>query len=131
MVRSACFYLLSKGHVVPYSWKFSPGNTNFDYLSKGEILPFNCRKIYSVAFRVRDQDSTCVQLSELAMYLLRYLQVVPPRGEWPDLAGPLSLSLSPSVIEGANSAISSARYVIERLTLMKTAKRLKRVPYNM
>ena len=49
-------------------------------------------------------------------------EVVPPRGELPDPAEPLSLSLSPSIIEGVNSAVTS--------TLIKTAKRLKRGPYN-
>ena len=65
----------------------------------------------------------CAQLSQIAMSLLRYMQVVPRRGGLPDPAGPLSLSLSPSAIEGANAAVTTARQ--EWLT--KTAG--KRGPY--
>ena len=57
------------------------------------------------------------------MSLLCYMQVVPHRGGLPDPAGPLSLSLSPSEIESANAAVTTARQ--EQLT--KTAG--KRGPY--
>ena len=65
----------------------------------------------------------CAQLSQIAMSLLRYMQVVPRRGGLPDPAGPLSLSLSPSAIEGANAAVTTAR----QKWLTKTAG--KRGPY--
>ena len=70
----------------------------------------------------------CAQLPELASDIFTVLPAgYATSGEFPDPTGPLSLSLSPSVIEGTNSAVTSVRQ--ERLTLMKTAKRPKRGPY--
>ena len=43
------------------------------------------------------------------MALLRYLQVVPRRGELSDPDGLLSAVLKLSVIEAANAAVSAAR----------------------
>ena len=51
------------------------------------------------------------------MSLLHYMQVVLRRGRLPDPAGRLSLSLSPSAIEGTNVAVTTVCQ--ERLT--KTA----------
>ena len=75
---------------------------NFAFFAfRGKGGKFNRRNFCCVA-------NMWLVANETKIALLQYLQVVPGRGELPELDGPLSAVSQPSAMEAANAAVSAA-----------------------